>query len=319
MLRLNLVTAFTNLSSPDLQFLNWRYWLRLVRFFILALSVALLSVPLLFGFLTTLALLYAPCIENTLTPTDYGYDWEDVTLAARAGGRFRGFFIPGANGATIIIPPAGSNGRGIRLHEAAVLLRHGYAVFTFESRRCAGMGPLSLGYQEVDEVTDALDYVLTREDVDPNRIGIHGFSSAGATAIMATARFPTLRAVVAEGGYGNFVENALGTGRSSNRAIAYFEVIYRWSTRLTYRLITGMDINQLSPVDVIGDIAPRPILLIYGSHEVSLPGGRHQKAAAGDNAKLWIVEGAGHGNYVDVASEEYERRVITFFDEALLK
>jgi pimeloyl-ACP methyl ester carboxylesterase len=80
-----------------------------------------------------------------------------------------------------------------------------------------------------------------------------------------------------------------------------------------------MDINQLSPVDVIGDIAPRPILLIYGSQEISLPGGRRQKAAAGDNAKLWIVEGAGHGNYVDVASAEYERRVVTFFDEALLK
>ena len=171
----------------------------------------------------------------------------------------------------------------------------------------------------MDEVADALDYVQVREDVDPNRIGILGFSSGGATAIMATARFPTLRAVVAEGGYGNFVENALGTGSSSNRAIAYFETNYRWSTKLTYRLVTGMDINQLSPVDVIGNIAPRPILLIYGSQEVSLPGGRRQKAATGDNAKLWIVEGAGHGNYVDVASAEYERRVVTFFDEALLK
>jgi hypothetical protein len=73
MLRLNLVAAFTNLSSPNLddpepkklqvncifllkkqelsrlgpnpQFLNWHYRLRLARFFILALSVTLLSLP----------------------------------------------------------------------------------------------------------------------------------------------------------------------------------------------------------------------------------------------------------------------------------
>jgi dipeptidyl aminopeptidase/acylaminoacyl peptidase len=197
-----------------------------------------------------------------------------------------------------------------------VLSRNGYAVFIFESRRCAGMGPLSLGYQEMNEVADALDYLLTREDVDPNRIGIQGFSSAGATAIMATARLPTLRAVVAEGGYSNFFENALGTA-SSDGPFAYFEAIYRWSTKSIYRWGTGIDIHQLSPVEVIGDIAPRPILLIYGSQEVSLPGGRKQKMAAGDNARLWVVEGAGHGNYLDVAPEEYERRVVTFFDDAL--
>lgn len=294
-----------------------RYWLRLLRFFVFSLAVALLSLPLLLGVVVMLGLLYVPCSGGNSTPADYGYNWEDVTVQARAGGSFRGYFIPGTNGATIIIPPPLAGGRDSRLHEAAVLLRHGYAVLTFESRRCAGMGPLSLGYQEVDEVAGALDYLLGRQDVDPTRIGIYGFSSAGATAIMAAARLPALRAVVAEGGYGNFVENALGSG-SGRGAIAYFEAVFRWSTRLTYRLVTGIDIRKLSPVDVIGDIAPRPVLLIYGSREVSLAGGRRQKEAAGNNADLWIVEGAGHGNYLDVAPAEYERRVVTFFDDALL-
>jgi pimeloyl-ACP methyl ester carboxylesterase len=311
----NMVAFTFHALLPGSHLLNWRYWLRLASFFIFALSVALLSLPALLGFLTMLALLYAPCTENALTPADYGYDWEDVMLEARAGGTFRGYFIPGSNEGAVIIPPTGSNGRGSRLREATVLLRHGYAVFTFESRRCAGMGPLSLGYQEVDEVADALDYLLTRQEVDPHRIGIHGFSTAGATAIMAAARLSTLRAVVAEGGYGNFFENALGAG-SGDGFLAYFEAVYGWSTKLTYRLVTGMDIHKLSPVEVIGEIFPRPILLIYGRREVSLPGGRQQQLAAGDNARLWIVEGAGHGNYLDVAPEEYEQKVVTFFDAA---
>ncbi|MCB0195605.1 MAG: hypothetical protein KDJ65_26885 [Anaerolineae bacterium] len=58
--------------------------------------------------------------------------------------------------------------------------------------------------------------------------------------------------------------------------------------------------------------------MIYGSREVSLPGGVKQQSAAGDNATLWIVEGAGHGDYKFVAAEAYEAWVVEFFDGALV-
>jgi fermentation-respiration switch protein FrsA (DUF1100 family) len=296
--------------------LNSGYVLRLASFFVFNLTIALLGLPALLGCFFTFGLLYPPCESSHLTPGEYGYNWKDVTIQARAGGSFRGYFIPGTNGATIIAPPPFAGGRDFRLREAEVLLRHGYSVLTFESRRCAGMGPLSLGYREVEEVADALDFLRTRPEVNPDRIGIHGFSSAGATAVMAAARFPVLRAVVAEGGYGDFARETL-TPRPGWGPVAYFETVYYGSIKLTYRLITGLDIDRLSPTDVIDQIAPRPILLIYGSREVSLAGARHQQAAAGNNATLWIVEGAGHGNYLDIAPEEYERRLVEFFDATL--
>ena len=282
------------------------------------MALALLSLPALLGSLFMLGLLYGPCGESCLTPADYGYSAEAITVRARSGGSFQGYFIPGANGATIIMPPPLNSGRSVRLPEAAILARHGYAIFMFESRRCAGMGPLTLGYREVDDVADALDYLATRPDVNPNRIGIHGFSSAGATSVMAAARLPKLRAVVAEGGYGDFIQNSFNR-HTDDILTVYFLTLFRWAIGETYRLVTGLDINQLSPVSVIGEIEPRPVLLIYGTRETSLAGGRQQKAAAGDNAQLWIVEGAGHGNYLSVAPEAYEERVVTFFDKALLE
>jgi pimeloyl-ACP methyl ester carboxylesterase len=297
-------------------FAQKQYWLRLLGFFVSVLTVALATLPLLIGAGSTFALLYMPCHDSNVTPAEYGYAWEDIIVQTRAGDSFRGYFISGANGATVIMPPAMASGRGSRLHEAAVLLRHGYAVFAYESRRCAGQGPLTLGFREVEDVADAVDYLVTRPDVDPERIGVHGFSSAGATAIMATARLPALRAVVAEGGYGDFVENTIGSSNACGLT-AYFELGFSWSTQLTYRLITGLDMDQLSPRRVISDIAPRPILLIYGSRERSLIGGRQQKAAAGTNAELWIVPEAGHGNYLTIAPEAYEARVVEFFDQAL--
>ncbi len=292
------------------------YWLRLLGAFLFALTVALLSLPFLLGFLMGCGLVYSPCAESGVNPGDYGFDYEDVTLPARAGGSFRGYFVPGKNGAAIIVAPALNSGRDGRLQEAMLLVRHGYAVFAFESRRCAGMGGVSLGYKEVNEVVDALDYLVSRPDVDPERVGVFGFSSAGATAIMAAARLPQLKAVVAEGGYGDFAEDSL-TAPLNGSLSSYFQTIFFWSVRQTYGLLTGLDINLLSPVDVIGQVAPRPILLIYGSREISLTGAIHQQAAAGANAELWIVEGAGHGDYLNVAPEAYETRLVNFFDESL--
>jgi uncharacterized protein len=304
--------------TPDPRPLTSRpptYWLRLLSVFIFSLAIILPGLPVLLGFLMAWGLIYPPCANLELTPGDYGFDYEGVTLSAGAGGRFRGYFVPGTNGAAIIVAPGFNSGRAGRLREAMLLVRHGYAVFTFESRRCAGMGGLSLGYKEVDEVADALDYLLSRPDVDPARIGVYGFSSAGATAVMAAARLPHLNAVVAEGGYGDFAEETLIP--SPDRSLkSFFELLFFGSVRQTYGLLTGLDINLLSPADVIGQIAPRPILLIYGSREVSLVGGQRQQAAAGENAELWIVEGAGHGSYFDVAPEEYEARLVAFFDKA---
>jgi hypothetical protein len=92
---------------------------------------------------------------------------------------------------------------------------------------------------------------------------------------------------------------------------------------VTYRLTTGYDVTVLSPLDAITKIPPRPIFLIYGSIEPSLPGAKEQLAtvrAADPNAPadLWVVPGAWHGGYVSVAAAEYERRVVAFYDCALL-
>ncbi len=290
---------------------NPAYWPRLLCFGAVSLGIMLLMALLLFGFLNMWQLTHAPCTAGGGSPADYGYDYEDISIQAREGdGTHRGYYIPSQNGANIIFPPAFSNGRDGALHEADVLARHGYGVLTYESRSCIGQIN-TLGYREVDDLAAALDWLLARPDVDPERIGVQGFSSAGASATLGAARLPALRAVVAEGGYHDL--RAIAVGSHNNRV----EILVHLGAQLGYRLTTGVNIGNVSPVSVIHQIAPRPILLIYGSEEVSLPGARQQLAAAGEGAQLWVVEGAGHGGYLYTAPEEYERRVVDFFDAAL--
>ena len=294
---------------------NRTYWLRLGLFFFVTTTIALISLPYLLGAITVWGLIYAPCFGDGPDPANFGINREAVLIPTRQGPGFRAFFIPSRNGVTIIHPPAVSNGRNSRWAETRLLVNQGYGLLTFEARRCAGLGPFTLGYAEIEQVAEALAYLQTRPDVDPNRIGIYGFSSAGATAIMAAARHPEIKAVAAEGGYGDFAADTLGEPRSGGLT-GLVERGYIAAFRPVYEGATGLDLDRLSPVSVIDQIAPRPILLIYGDQEVSLAGGQAQYAAAGANAQLWIVPGAGHGNYSAVAPEQYEARLVGFFDAA---
>jgi uncharacterized protein len=291
------------------------YWLRLLRLFVIALMATLVFLPFSLGAVTIWGLTHPAC-NAALDPGVFNLSSESVDFRSTNGLQEQGYFIPGSNGATIIIAPAYNSGRGAELDVASVFNNAGFSVLTLNSRACTEHGWISLGYQEVDDIQAAYDYLQTRPDVDAARIGLHGFSSAGATVIMAAARMPEIRSVSAEGGYHDY-PTALGLGGSSNILIQ----IYQFGATTAYRLITGDDMHLLSPISVIDKIAPRPLLLVYGSLELSLPGARAMLERAhetGVQADLWVVEGANHGQYLKVAPEEFVRRLVSFHQAALL-
>jgi uncharacterized protein len=286
------------------------------RLLFVALPVLIATVLLVIGIPMALGAMFMRGITGggcggVTSPDEYDLPFEEVLFYASAIDLdLHGFFIPGDNGVTLLVPPTGNAGNGNLMHEIAVLNRQGYTVMTWEARSCEGFPYHSLGYAEADDVRSALDYLAARGAVDAVRVGIHGFSTAGATAIIAGARYPELRTVLAEGNYHDFPEHL------SNSLGGWYGAFYLLGARITYRLNTGLEMSNLSPVSVIGQIAPRPIMLIYGQFESALYGGHLELAAAGPNAQLWEVPGAQHGNYWHVAPEEFERRVIAFYNTA---
>jgi uncharacterized protein len=202
------------------------------------------------------------------------------------------------------------------LPDAAILNRAGFNVLTFDAGVCAGAASHSLGYTESDDAVAAFDYLRTRADVDISRVSIHGFSSGGSTSLFTAARVPELRGVSAKGGYHNFAEQ-LGLGGQGS----LFDFLIRVGADVTFRAVTGLDVRQLSPLNAVDDIVPRSLFLIYGSREVSLPGARLMLERAntnGGHAELWVVEGAGHGDYLAIGGEAYEQRLVAFHRAVLL-
>jgi len=314
-------------SQAAVQTIAARRRKRFVRLTAAALLITLIGLPILLTTVPSALYMWAtthpPCSNSdNITLAAYNLPFSAINIPSRDGVIYRGFFVPGSLNATIIFPPTYSSGRSEGLRQMAIMAKHGYNIVNFESRVCTRKGMISLGYREVDDVGDVLAYLKQNPDHLPlklDHIGIYGFSSAGATATMAAARYPELAALISEGGYHN-TDELYGLGEPSGflQAITFAEM------QLAYRIDTGEDPANLSPINAIPKIVPRPILFIYGALEQSLPGARLQLAAAraadpNTSAELWVVHDANHGGYLRiVGDEEYARHVLPFLDCSLL-
>jgi fermentation-respiration switch protein FrsA (DUF1100 family) len=201
---------------------------------------------------------------------------------------------------------------GNTLPPVGFLIRQGYGVIQIDSRACANPPtPVTIGAKEIFEAEAALDYLLARPEV--SQIGAFGFSMGGVTAIRTAARQLEIAAVVTEGGYYNmgldFVE--------PERPKPWWEKVFLNTVAWMFRWRHGIDPFQVSPVDDLPKISPRPVLLIYGELEIHSGRGDIQYAAAREPKELWIVPGGRHGTNHQVATQEYERRVSEFFAQAL--
>jgi fermentation-respiration switch protein FrsA (DUF1100 family) len=289
-----------------------RYWLNLLVFALAMLALIPCLVLTGISYIYTGIFTRTPCIRANRTPADIGIRrFEDMTFQTPDGVTAHGWYVPSANGAVIVLVPGLGGERDGMFDDAAILARHGYGLVMYDSRQCNVPGARnSLGYAETNELLGAVEY-LSRRDAKAH-IGALGFSEGGTVVIRGAARDERIRAVVAEGGFHDLAQHIFHSSQSP-----LLRRLVEWQVLMFYRLDTGVDPAQVSPVTDISWISPRPVLLIYGEFEAERAGARLLYDAARDPKELWIVPGAGHGGYISAAPQEYQQRVIAFVDKAL--
>ena len=88
----------------------------------------------------------------------------------------------------------------------------------------------------------------------------------------------------------------------------------RWA-----KWIVNVDASQLRPIDVIGQISPRPVFIAHGAMDEIVPV-RHARTlfqAAGEPKELWIDPEAHHVGARDSDPDGYFVRLGRFFNEVL--
>lgn len=297
---------------------GYRYWLNLLYAFVGASLIGTAVVIVVLAYWNACNLISPRRSLIASTPAERGLSFEPVTFASPDGLRLAGWYISSHNGATIILCHGLGTNRADMLPQAILLAQHGYGSFLFDFRAHGeSEGEMvTYGYAETDDVLAAVDYLLSRSDVDPQRIGILGGSLGAATAIRAAARSTHLKAVVAESAFTSLEDEVASSFKlfSGLPAFPFAPLTVAFAQRQT-----GLRISEVRPIDDIPSIAPRPVFIIHGTDDDMIPAvqGLRLYEAAGEPKELWMVDMMGHGSALGIFPDEYEKRVIGFFDQAL--
>jgi fermentation-respiration switch protein FrsA (DUF1100 family) len=295
---------------------GWRYARNLMVFTLVsAFLAAYIVLPIGFAFQDVRPPARFPVC--CVSPADLGLAYEAVTFPTHDGLTLSGWYIPSRNGAAIIAAHTHNGNRTGMIYHAGFLAQHGYGVLLFDLRGHGdSQGDLWLhGWQGHLDVLGALAYLRQRPDVDATRIGALGLSAGAVSVLHAAAVDDQIRAVVSDGaGYRTLKEMYL-TADAATWAYAPGWLVYF----TTLSVITGVP-SPPSFVDLVPQIAPRPLLLIASGNDkaVEIQYNRIYYAAAGEPKELWELPDTAHIHGLFTHSKQYQEKVLATFDRALL-
>lgn len=238
-----------------------------------------------------------------------------VTFDDPSGGTLHAWWVPSTNRAAIVLVHGHGANRAQLSPELQLLAAHGYGVLAFD---LPGQGEsdgtlVTWGDREQESLRAAIAFVQKQPTVDAARIGALGFSMGGSTVVTVAAADPTLKAIAITGTYTTLRDELDHDARKWG---PLSQLPMRWSIASS-----GVDLDRVRPVEVICQVAPRPVLIIDGDHDPSAPLNMEQRLADAACAPktYWVVPGASHGDYAAVDRPGYEQRLVALFDGALLK
>lgn len=238
---------------------------------------------------------------------------QDVSFPNGRGGLLHGWYIPSRSGAAVVLCHGTDSDRSTMLSDARSIAKGGMGVLLFDwpGHGESDGGKVTFGAAERDALERAVDFLSARPDVDSRRIGAVGFSMGGYILTQVASHDARLRAIVLEGAYGDEDEQTRADYARSGS-------IPTLGALLASR-VGGMDVNKQRPLDVISRISPRPIVLVVGSADVTVPPAlsRQLYDAALAPKQFWLIAGARHGRYSEVDST-YGARLGAFFTSALV-
>ena len=182
---------------------------------------------------------------------------------------------------------------------------------TDEDGRYAG------GTEEYRDVLGAWDWLRTAQSMPADRIGLLGISLGAATVLIASGEE---RGVVATWEDSSYADISVAIRAELDRN-GYPQFLEFGGVAMA-RLISGDDLHARSPLTAVSKLTGRKLFITHGSADDRLSVEyAHRLIAAAEVAGVdiasWIVPKAGHTQAMRVAREQYEQRLVDFFDGAL--
>jgi uncharacterized protein len=260
---------------------------------------------------------------KTLDMTPYEMtDYEEVTFSSRGENlNLSGWFVPAEEGTAAVILVHGLNGckrSPSILLPAGMLHRAGFNVLMFDLRDHGDSqiedGRFAGGTEEYRDVLGAWDWLVSEKDFAPERIGLFGTSLGAASVMIATGEEPRIAATWEDSSYAD-IQVAISDFLAANGLPSFFAP----AAPLVGRFISGDDISAPSPLDEVSNLNGRPIFIAHGDADSLLP--VHHAYTLIDaipQAESWVATGSAHIGAMFDYTDEYEQKLIAFFQRTLM-
>lgn len=179
---------------------------------------------------------------------------------------------------------------------AEQICRHGFGVliFNFRGTGASGGNLDILGWTR--DMKAVVDYIWALPEVDKSRLSLLGFSGGAAVSIYVASQDSRVSAVAAcacPAEFKSFIQ-----GDTPQSLIDHFRSIGAIRDKnfppSPQEWLDGF--RLVRPIDYVAGISPRPLLLVQGSKDETVPLADAHRLydKAGEPKELVIVEGAGH-------------------------
>ncbi len=260
----------------------------------------------------------APARRSVSIPPGLPFQPQEVTFPGGDGIQLAGWYVPARNGATVILLHGYGGSRLGMLWHAQTLVEAGYGVLLYDERASGESGGArrSFGWEDASDVAGAVAYLKTRPGGQPAHIGIAGCSMGAQIALQGAIQNPEIGAVWADGP----AVVAASDNEPPDNAVKRLFYLSNQLLDLIFQYHLG--IRPPAPlIDTIGQIAPRPLMLVGGGVEMGMLGSEAERlnwyaAHAGPNARVWVIDDVVHCDGPSKRSDEYAQRFVDFYNEA---
>jgi pimeloyl-ACP methyl ester carboxylesterase len=240
-------------------------------------------------------------------------DMQSVSFVTRDGLHIAAWYVTSKNRAAVLVEHGTNSDRASMLPEIRILSDAGFGVLAFDWPGLGeSEGEIRWGAAARNALLAALDWTQSRSDVEACRIGALGFSMGGYVLTQVAARDARIRAIVLESAPSDF-DSFVQIHFSKWGPLSAWPA--RWALRNT-----GLTAPNWSAAHLIGEISPRPLLLIAQAGDPVITSEMTRKLFQSARApkSLWMIEGEQHGSFLEAAGDEYPRRLLEFFRENLV-
>lgn len=257
--------------------------------------------------------------RQALHPKDLGVPHEEFTLKTAEGIPLSCWFLKaaGISRGTIIYLHGVSECKIVGLPVAKLLHDHGYNVFLYDSRRHGDSGGqyCTYGFYEKHDASTIINHLEQRPDIQLGSIGLWGVSMGAAVALQVGASDPRISAIVAESGFATLRTIFDDYQKRMIKLPWHYlrNIVIKRSERIAH-----FKANAVSPMDAVRTIRV-PLFILHGTKD-NLIDAEYSKMVfrqANEPKELWLVEGARHNDMREIGGEEYDRRIIGFFEKHL--